>query len=266
MIRKLSSKNPLLFLFLLLIPSENTWCAEKKSSDFAYFAEGKEAAPKTPVKPSRKEKVFVSPSGVDQVHQSDGNVMEDESIGAYQRGPLFSSIKKIVGDFKTFLRDPNSLIDPETIVDLARLEVIRARSQRIISSQGVNREIIGEAFNDVANEFSAHDYPNINEQSVQLSPEEMARRYADWQRWYTYKIFACFYSGGNLSPVDKLLCNKGLTATEVVVPLDNPLRDDVQHQAEQLYGQQLKIQKVTDNALKKIGIDPDVLLGDAGAS
>lgn len=265
MIRKLSSKNPLLLFFLLLIASKNAWCKDVPSA-LVHLSEGEKRTPMTPAKANRKDKVFASPSGVDQVHQSDGNVMEDESIGAYRRGPIFANMEQLKESFKTSLRDPNSLINPETIVDLARLEAIKAHSQQIINSQGVDPEIIGEAFNDVANEFSAHDYPGINEQSVPLSPEEMARRYANWQRWYTYKIFACFYLRGKLGPADQLLCDKGLAATEVVVSLDNPLRDDVQHQAEQLYGQQLKIQKVTDNALKKIGIDPDMLLGDAGAS
>ena len=142
-------------------------------------------------------------------------------------------------------------------------EILRSDSRKVakidrlidLVDKNLPSDAIGKAFNDVADEFTAHDYPHIDENSEPLLVTKMEERYVAWQKWYAYKIFACFYLRENLGPIDKLLCNKGLAATEIVVPLENPLRDEVLHQAEQLYGQQLKIQKVMDNALRTVGID-----------
>lgn len=155
-----------------------------------------------------------------------------------------------LGQFKENLRrDSRNVAEIDRLIDLVDTDL--------------PLDTIGKAFSDVANEFSAHDYPHIDENSVPLLVTKMEELYVVWQKWYAYKIVACYYFEKSLNATDNRLCDKGLTATEIVVPLDNPLRDEVLHQAEQLYGQQLKIKNVTDNALRKIGIDPSKYTADA---
>lgn len=155
-------------------------------------------------------------------------------------------------EFETVLRNADlgvlvGKVDAEMFSDLYR------QAGGLVNAD-VASELVGKVFNDVANEYFDHDYVSGGESFRMLTDREMQVKYANWQKWYIYKLFATHYSKSVLSEEDQRLCNKGLTATEFVTPLETPSREDIQANAERFYGQQIKIKKVLDQIFKKMGI------------
>lgn len=120
--------------------------------------------------------------------------------------------------------------------------------------KGVEAQIIGLNFIQVANEYLDHDYISDGENLHILTAEEIRVKYINWQKWYIYKLFACHYLQQILTKEDERLCDKGLTATEFVVPLSNSSKEDIERNAETFYGQQIKMKRAIDQILSKMGI------------
>lgn len=258
MIQKNNTKK-LMFSFLFIISScSHVFCA----SDGSTTHESVSNIPRTPVKGRKKAEAFGTPSGVaDYIEREENNEVSVANSGL-EKSRLFQDKKLLAIGFKHFLRSINLAEATRGKFDIGAFKLIKQRADLLFSSQGIDLVNIGNMFNSVANEYSDHDYVSGGENFRMLTDQEMQIKYANWQKWYTYKLFASHYLKQNLTEDEERLCNKELIATEFIVPLANSLKEEIEAKAETFYGQQIKMKRVIDRIFREMLVMPSVLFDE----